>query len=416
MSQTTVAKSHYLRAWPLLAYAMLCYVLTGTVSGIMNVAAGFLEADRGWSATVLTSSLSIAALINVVTGFIAGRVASRHSTKPLCVVWAALYVAGLLCMGFSPNMGLFIVAMCVVNAVSSAWGYNTVPILITNWFPTRKGTVQGFVSMGILLGSVTPMIYTKVYNAFGAGVAVLPFVALAGVALLLLGLGVTDWPEQWGLAPDTLERCEVQPEHHAQASADGSAPDGVSRERARQILRDPSFLLTSLVLGIQMLYVGGIMVQLIPRLLELGFSIDGAALAMVATSLVACAGSFAFGILGDRLGVDVGVKLSFVLGAAAMVINVIPNRAATLVSLVLIAIVVGSADNWPVNVCAERFGREGFSTTFGVMQPIIQLVGAVGPAFFALIAGASGSYTVSYLAGAALMLFGLVAYSALTRR
>lgn len=159
MTSNNQGKAHYLRAWPLLFYALLCYFLTGTVSGIMNVAPEVLSREFGWDGTVLISSMSVAALLNVAAGFVAGRASARRSAKPLCFVWGAIYAVGLLVMGFAPVMSVFIVAMVLVSAASSAWGYNTVPILITNWFPEKKGRVQGFVSTGLLLGSVNPMIY-----------------------------------------------------------------------------------------------------------------------------------------------------------------------------------------------------------------------------------------------------------------
>lgn len=42
----------YHRAWPLLLFSLLCYFMTGTVSSIMNVSVGIMEAERGWNATL----------------------------------------------------------------------------------------------------------------------------------------------------------------------------------------------------------------------------------------------------------------------------------------------------------------------------------------------------------------------------
>ena len=198
--------THYLRAWPLLFYALLCYFLTGTVSGIMNVAPEVLHEAFGWDGTVLISSMSIAALLNVAAGFVAGRVSAHRSPRPLCFLWGAIYMAGLLVMGIAPVMSVFIVAMVLVSAASSAWGYNTVPILITNWFPEKKGRVQGFVSTGLLLGSVNPMIYHWACEHWRVHLATIPFVLLGGLALVFLAFGISDRPEDRGLAPDTMER------------------------------------------------------------------------------------------------------------------------------------------------------------------------------------------------------------------
>ncbi len=405
------ARSHYLRAWPLLVFSVLCYFITSTVASSMNIAAVLLEQARGWDGVLITSMISVASVGNVVAGFIAGRACSKASAKKLCVLWGVLYVAGLALMGISKEFALFSVSMVVANAASSALGYNTVPVLLANWFPTKKGTVQGFVSMGIPLGAgFASIVYNIGFNALGVDGAFVPFMVIAAIALALLAFGVSDTPEERGLVPDTLERCEPHKVERVVAGEDGS-----DKNLASQLLRNPRFILLSLVLGIQLIFSGGLMVQLAPRLIELGYTMDEALAAMLASALFACAGSFICGVIGDKFGSRVGAILSFVLGIVAIALNLSGNSVCVFASLALIGVVVGGADNWPVNICAEYFGREGFASSFGLMLPIIQLVGAIGPSFFALISGATGSYVVSYIAGAALMAAGLVAFLALTR-
>ena len=405
------ARSHYLRAWPLLVFSVLCYFITSTVASSMNIAAVLLEQTRGWDGVLITSMISVASVGNVVAGFIAGRACSKVSAKRLCVLWGVLYIAGLALMGISKEFALFSVSMVVANAASSALGYNTVPVLLANWFPTKKGTVQGFVSMGIPLGAgFASIVYNIGFNALGVDGAFVPFMVIAAIALALLAFGLSDTPEERGLVPDTLERCEP---HKVDRSQAGEAVG--DKNLASQLLRNPRFILLSLVLGIQLIFSGGLMVQLAPRLIELGYTMDEALGAMLASALFACAGSFICGVIGDKFGSRVGAILSFVLGIVAIALNLSGNSACVFASLALIGVVVGGADNWPVNICAEYFGREGFASSFGLMLPIIQLVGAIGPSFFALISGATGSYVVSYIAGAALMAAGLVAFLALTR-
>lgn len=399
-------------------FSVLAYFITSTVASSMNIAAVYLEQVRGWDSVLITSALSLASLGNVVAGFIAGRACEKASAKRLCFAWGIAYILGLALMGFSKQFSLFVVSMVVANAASSALGYNTVPVLLANWFPTKKGTVQGFVSMGIPLGAgFASIVYNFGFNALGADGSFVPFMAIAAAALLLLGLGVRDTPEQAGFEPDTLERREPCSSQSAAAHGDGVSADEPidTKGLASRLLRNPRFMALSLVLGIQLVYSGGLMVQLAPRLLELGYTMDEAINAMLASALFACAGSFICGVIGDKFGSRVGAILSFATGIVAILLNLSGNPVCVFASLALIGVVVGGADNWPVNICAEYFGREGFASSFGLMLPIIQLVGSIGPGFFALISGATGSYVVSYIAGAALMAAGLVAFVLLTR-
>lgn len=393
-------------ALPLMAFAVASYFITSTVASSMNVAAGALEGAYGWDAVFITSSISIASVFNVVLGYIAGRACSRFSPKMVCFAWGVLYIAGVAGMCVSKEFSIFVLTMIVANAAASAWGYNTVPVLITNWFPTRKGAVQGLVSMGIPLGAgLASIVYSWGLDTWGIDAAFLPFIIIAGVALLLLGLFISDMPESRGMLPDTLVPCA----RRRMKSASLSTSDA-RREPATTYLKDIKFVALSAVLGIQLLYSGGLMVQIVPRLLELGYSVDEATVAMLVSAGFACVGSIVCGAIGDRFGYRVGVVISFVVGIVAIVLNLVGGTACVLASLALIGVVTGSADNWPVSICAERYGREGFNGAFGVMLPIIQLVGALGPAFFALIAGSAGSYAISYTAGAVLMAVGLVLF------
>ena len=404
------------RAWPLLVYSVLCYFITSTVASSMNVASGIIASGRGWDSVIITSLISLASIGNVILGFIAGRICVKHSAKMLCFVWGALYLVGLTLMGVSQSFAVFVVAMVLANATASAWGYNTLPVLITNWFPTRKGTVQGFVSMGIPLGAgFASMVYAAGYSTWGLEGAFIPFMIVAAVTLALLAFGISDKPEQRGFVPDTMERSERKDAGVAGETAQTGPQIDSESIGTTALLRNPRFMALSIVLGFQLLYAGGLMVQIAPRLFELGYSMDEAITAMLVSAGFACVGSFVCGAIGDRFGSRVGVIITFVLGIAGILANLIGTPVTVFISLAIIGVVTGSADNWPVNICAEYFGRDGFASTFGIMLPVIQLVGAAGPMFFALIAGATGSYATSYVAGAVLMLIGLVLFVVLTR-
>ncbi|RGU52543.1 MFS transporter [Olsenella sp. AF16-14LB] len=408
-------RCHYLRAWPLLAYAFICYFLTGTVSSIVNVVQTLLNADRGWDAGLIAASMSIASLVNVITGVIAGRATIGHSAKRLCFIWGVLYIVGVVCMGPAPALGMFIISLVVANAASSAWGYNTVPVILTNWFPTKKGSVQGFVSMGILLGFFSTFLFTWAYNNFGMAFSTIPFAFIAAMALVLLACGVSDTPEQRGLAPDTMEHIPIRADFDPTQQGNDVVGSAVPRNRARTYLRNPRFLAMGLVLGLQLMYAGGVMVQVVPRLMEQGFSLEEAMFALVISSVCAAAGSFVFGVIGDRFGVKSGVRISFAVGAVAMLINLTGVRPLIYLSLILVGMVVGCGDNWPVGVCAELYGREGFSASFGVMFPLVQLIGAIGPAAIAFIARVNGSYDASYAFCAVMMIVGLITYELIDR-
>ena len=130
---------------------------------------------------------------------------------------------------------------------------------------------------------------------------------------------------------------------------------------------------------------------------------------MMASGLLAMPGSYLCGVIDSKIGARKAACTSYVFGIIAMAANLSGINIGVWASLVCIGMVVGGAANWPASLCIEEFG-DSFANGYGIIQPIIQLVGAVGPAFFALIAGATGSYRIPYMCGAVLMAAGLICF------
>lgn len=245
------------------------------------------------------------------------------------------------------------------------------------------------------------MIYQAGYAKGGNFGGFLPFIAIAALAWLILMVGVSDDPADRGFVPDNGAPLE---------GAKEEAPvNKTSIWTTSKLLRTPQVWIHGIVLGFQLLFASGIMVQLFPRLLELGFTEQTAGLMMLASGLLAIPGSIVSGIIDDHIGARKAAATSFVFGFLAMILNLTGTTVGVWISLVFIGMVVGGAANWPASLCIEEFG-DSFANGYGVVQPIVQLVGAVGPAFFAMFYGMTGSYRIPYICGAVLMVIGLILY------
>ncbi len=130
---------------------------------------------------------------------------------------------------------------------------------------------------------------------------------------------------------------------------------------------------------------------------------------MLASGLLALPGSYLCGVIDSKIGARKAAYTSYVFGIIAMIANLTGTTVGVWISLVCIGMVVGGAANWPASLCIEEFG-DSFANGYGVIQPIIQLVGAIGPVFFATFYGITGSYRIPYMCGAVLMLIGLICF------
>ena len=192
---------------------------------------------------------------------------------------------------------------------------------------------------------------------------------------------------------------------------------GINKESiwtTQKLLSTPQVWIHGLTLGVQLLFASGLMVQLFPRLLEIGFDPGMAGMMMLASGLLALPGSYLCGVIDSKIGARKAAYTSYVFGILAMLLNLTGNTVCVWISLVCIGMVVGGAANWPASLCIEEFG-DSFANGYGIIQPMIQVVGAVGPAFFAAFYGMTGSYKIPYICGAVLMFIGLIGFATLAK-
>ena len=394
-------KKGFGKGWLLIIYGFLGYFTATAVGSAMNAAAGTLAELRGWQAAVLTSLISLGSLANIVACFVLGKLAARRSAKTLSIICFAIYVVVMVGLGLTTNLAVFAICLILANGISCGIGYQLGPVMFSKWFPKRKGIVMGIVTMGIpLCAGVATMIYQRGYEAGGSLGGFMPFIAIAIVACLLLCLFIKENPADAGYTPDN--GVEVEGESEQKVNVE-------SIWTTSKLLKTPQVWAHSIALGFQLLFASGLMVQLFPRLLEIGFDPGTAGVMMLASGLLALPGSYLCGVIDSKIGARKAAITSYVFGMIAMAANLTGTTVGVWISLVCIGMVVGGAANWPASLCVEEFG-ESFANGYGIIQPMIHCVGAVGPAFFALFYGLTGSYRIPYICGGILMLVGLLIY------
>lgn len=398
----TKVKKGYGKGWALILYAFLAYFTATAVGSAMNAASGTLSELRGWNAALLTSFISLGSIANVVAGFIFGKLSTKASAKKLSIFCSIVWIAVVLGMGVTTNLWAFAFCLIIANGISNALGYQLAPVMIAKWFPKRKGIIMGIVTMGIpLCSGVATMMYQAGYAAMGSLGGFLPFIAVLVVALIVLLLFLADDPSEKGFTPDNGVSVDVEEEK------------GINKESiwtTKKLLATPQVWIHGITLGVQLLFASGLMVQLFPRLLEIGFDPGTAGMMMLASGLLALPGSYLCGVLDSKIGARKAAYTSYIFGILAMVLNLTGNTVCVWMSLVCIGMVVGGAANWPASLCIEEFG-DSFANGYGIIQPMIQLVGAIGPAFFAAFYGMTGSYRIPYICGGVLMLVGLLGFA-----
>jgi cyanate permease len=311
-------KRGYGKGWLVILYSFLAYFTATSVGSAMNAASGTLAELRGWNPAFLFSLISLGSLANIAADALFGRLAMKRSVKRLSVLCIIIWGASTFLLGATTQLWVFACCLIIANGISNGLGYQLSPVIIAKWFPTRKGVVMGLVTIGIpLCAGLATNMYLWGYGYLGSVGGFLPFIAVAVLSLLVLLAFISDDPADKGFEPDNGVKLEVK------------ADAKINKESiwtTSKLLKTPQVWIHGITLGTQMLFASGLMVQLFPRLLEIGYNPQQAGMMMIASGLFACVGSYICGVIDSKVGARKAACTSYVFWCNCNVCQSIGNR------------------------------------------------------------------------------------------
>lgn len=382
--------------WYVVAVAFLAhFVSIGSAFYAMNAFMEPLCQTHGWSRTDVNLALVWGTLFGFIGQFVYGSLIGRVPIRNL-MLGGALTAGGVFMLLTRASVlwqfYLLYVALFLANGAYGGVVANTV---VNNWFRRKRGRALGIATAGISLSGVvlpmTAMILILRWGMHGAS-----FVLGVGIAAvgLLAWVIVRDWPEACGLSPDGIPEADAPP--LAPASEGGVHHLQTGVWKPARLLKTPQFWITGTAFALIMVGGMGVMSQLKPRFVDIGFNDLTAMMLMAATALVGTIGKYVWGRLCDRFDPN---RVAVFLAAA----NALGLSSAflgnTLTCVILFIFCFGFAMGGTMTVfpilVADRFGRRSFSMVYRFMAlfMILQLAGY-------LVAGQSydrtGSYDVGY--------------------
>ena len=220
-------------------------------------------------------------------------------------------------------------------------------------------------------------------------------------------------PEPYGYRPDGDAVTPVEEENGQRKGGLGATTGGNTDFTVMEALRTRPFWIIALAHGFSLFIVGAVSVHLIPRVVDMGFTLAEASFAYSFLNGVAILGRVGGGFLGDNVPKKLVLIACFIMQSTAMVILAYGQT----MSLVIIAIVIyglgyGARGPMLVALRGDYFGRERFATIMGTSQLFLWPGTALGPLFAGYLFDLQGSYTEAFvwlsminLVGIAVLLF-----------
>lgn len=420
--QSENTKANFGKAWAIILYcAVMFWFLIGfSIDGqniVIDVFAGQYWESLGFAdQTALHAELlnlaMWAGLIGVIAYFVIGRICVKVGGRTLSAVCLALAGASYIYYGHATDTTSYFIGLTLVTIFINGAAYIGGGNLVTQWLPKKKGLANGFTTMGHNLGSA---LYVPLIAALIGAYGMAKGMTVTGVAAIVIAviayLVIRDTPQEWGMYPDNVTK-DVYKREYAEFSTENT-----NRWTVAKLLKTKEMWLVSLIIGINQLVTTGVMSQMVPRNVELGFTQERAVLLMTVCALIGLAGSYGFGFLDQKMGVKTAIRTFLIWYSAALAVNYIMNNMiGGYICVMMVGVAIGASANFMVSLPASVFGRHNFDLVYSIYFPIMEIVLMLNYKINSVALSLTGSLRGAYLVFIALLIVNIVLISVLNVR
>lgn len=357
---------------------------------------------------------------------IAPRIGRVKSVRMLAAVVGLVSMALCAAVVFIPPTApvLWCIAFVLVLIVTQIW-ISFGSIIIGNWFPRRKGTVMGIVTMAfpLITGLCLGLFYSVWYGTFGAAmattmgdlaksavkanmVAFAPYWIAAFIGVIICFVFLKDFPEQCGEFRDNDPSMTAEQAQEMTRMQIEARKNSVWKRSKIWGCKDwwlnaiPSSLLLSCAIAF--------MVQIIPVLNMYGDQLDflavpsfilmntGVNTVLLGLSIFACFGSWLLGVIDTKYGTKTAVFITSILMLIAGILGMLNNAACAVAACWMLGLFMGASSNFGLSAVVRYWRGEDFPAVSYGAPPLGTVIGACFPFIIATL-GANLGYNAAFL-------------------
>ncbi len=382
------------KGWFIVIYGMCLFMMNMTWENGLNYIVPAFSEKYGVNATLLYSASTFSLVGGCIAMLLFGYFGRKRGPKTGLITGLIFSIVGLAVWGFASNTAMYFTGV-ILNGIGAA-AYCTIGLgaLVANWFPTKKGMVMGWVTMGIVASSlISNLVVNPSITTLGLTVTMC-IGSVCGIVLIIVTLlWVKSSPEEAGAHPDNdvTMTDEVVKKHNALGNAYRQTSPW---NNYLKCLKSPAVWACGLINGLLLMVVRGIMSQIVSAMVSFGYSVNFAAMIMTVTGIVAFLFSYLGGVLDQKLGTKTACAVCcFGTGVACLLFAFFGKYIVMLfIALVGFGFSSSAGNNYSVSLVTEIFGRYDFDTPYSVIIIICNLLSSLG---FTLVSGVAASYGYS---------------------
>lgn len=375
-----------------IAIAALCMNLILGILYSWSVISKNLISQWGWSNIEASIPYIVSVASFAITMIFAGRAQDKYGPRPVSLFGGVLLGGGLIASSLAHSLPLMILTFGVIGGMGIGFAYSAVTPCAIKWFDgKKKGLISGIVVSGV---GLSPVYMAPISNALLKSHTIEETFLYLGIFSLigtvLLSLLMKNPPE--GYIPETTTNQPV--------------PDKATNYTWQEMVKTRSFWL--LFIAFMMGGTAGLMlIGHIARIAKVQAGWEGGYLLVVILAVFNALGRVSGGAISDKIGRTTSMLLFFLIQAVNMFLF---SYYLSVPLLIAGTIVAGWAYGALFSVfpatTGDFFGMKNFGVNYGLIFCGWGVGGIVGPLLGGFVADATGTYTISYIVSAIMLIVG----------
>ena len=361
------------------------------VGGQTNTVLPYLAGLRGWDGNTLTLFSGIACILDGAGILIWARL-SRKNAKLMAGIALIVMAICLVIFGCTTSLPVICITMLIMGLSSACFSSTCAMTLTANWWPTKKGVVLGWSTMGIVLMSVVYAPYiTLAFDAFGVPASQIGLAVITLIVAIICFIFVKNTPEEAGTTPDGLTGVDLEnAKEITRQLAEYKSPF-----TPKKIFSSWNNWAVSLCVGLPLMVAMTYISTTIPALLSYGYAYPQAVAVFSVGGIVALVGSWGLGMIDQKIGTKKAVIIYIALVIIAIVCACFMQKsfAFAWLSGIILFCANGAGRNLLPSYVGTIYGRWDYPAAYQLMGALFQMLCGAGvmiPAFFP-------SYTSMYI-------------------
>lgn len=386
--------------------AILFLIGTSIIGGNNNTVFPMFAEIRGWDINIINIVSGFACIMKAIGVLVLAGAVRKTGAKKLTALTLFVSAALLIVFGTTKSLPIFLIVILIIGFLGGGYEKNGGMTLTANWWPTKKGIVLGFTTMGIVAMNFlyVPMM-PKLLGSFGleGGMALIA-VILVVVAVISL-VGIKNTPEEAGEYPDGDPTYAVN----------GAEIDKLMREYKSpftlgKVLKDKNTWFIGLGSALAFLAVMSYIASAIPAMMGMGYEYTFASAIFAVGGIMGIIGSFVFGIIDQKTGTKkafISYFIFIIIGFLCL-LGMPKGGMFCWISGIVIFAAQGALCNLLPSYVATKYGRWDYTAGYQVIGTIFEIGAGVG----VMMTGFFANPMTMYIFDIVVLIIGLVLMAA----